>query len=109
MLESAWLFVGAVAFGWTAITVIGAVVLPSEGAGDALATVGGVVGLVLWGVWTFGALNVVVVGEAVTFRFSHPSLALVGIAMALVPGYIALTGPIELVTRAMDGTRPKDI
>jgi hypothetical protein len=33
---------------------------------------------------------------------THPSLALVGIALALVPGYIALTGPIELIRRARE-------
>lgn len=103
MLESAWLFVGRIAFLWTVLTVIAAVyVNPADRSGDSLATVGGVVGFILWGVWTFGTLNIEVVGGGVTYRFAHPELAILGIALALVPGYIALTGPIELIGRARD-------
>lgn len=101
MLESAWLFVGRIAFGWTVLTLAAAVYVdPIDDTGDAVAMVGGVVGFVLWGVWTFGVLNVEVRDGGATTAFSHPELALVGIAMALVPAYIALTGPIDLVGRA---------
>lgn len=103
MLESAWLFVGRIAFLWTVLTVVAAVYVDSmDSSGDALATVAGVVGFILWGVWTFGTLNITVVGESVTYRFAHPELAILGVALALVPGYIALTGPIELLRRARD-------
>lgn len=109
MLESAWLFVGGVAFVWTLLTVIGAVVAAGRGeTGDALATVAGVVGFVLWGVWSFGSLNIIVVGEVVTYHYAQPELALVGIVLALVPGYIALTGPIELISRWRE-TEPRDV
>lgn len=105
MLQSAWLFVGTIAFLWTLVTIFIAAYAdpdPGAGAGEAMATIGGVVGFILWGVWTFGALNITVVGDSTTFSFSHPELAILGVAMALVPGYIALTGPVELVKRARD-------
>lgn len=103
MLEAAWIFIGRIAFVWTVLTVLAAVYVDADnGTGDGLATIGGVVGFVLWGVWSFGALNVAVVkgGRVSADYFSQPELALIGVAMALVPGYIALTGPIELINRA---------
>lgn len=103
MLESAWLFVGRIAFAWTVLTVIAAVYVdPVDDTGDGLATIGGVVGFILWGVWTFGALDVSVVDGSSTITFTHPELAILGVALSLVPGYIALTGPIELINRARD-------
>lgn len=103
MLESAWLYVGRIAFLWTILTVAGAVyVKPDDHTGDSLATVAGVVGFVLWGVWTFGALEIEVVDGGTTVSMTHPELAILGVALALVPGYIALTGPINLIGRARE-------
>jgi len=103
MLETAWLFIGAIAFGWTVVTLAVAIYADvSQQTGDGIAMLGGIVGFTLWAVWTFGALDITVVGESVTYQFSHPELAIVGVAMSLIPGYIALTGPIELVARARD-------
>lgn len=102
MLESAWVFIGRIAFAWTVLTVLGAIYVPGDDTGDALATVGGVLGFVLWGIWTFGSLNVEVMSGGSTTTFTHPELALAGVTMALVPGYIALTGPVELIARARD-------
>lgn len=101
MLESAWLFVGRIAFGWTVLTLIGAVYFDADDdTGDGLAMIAGVVGFVLWGVWTFGTLEVEFVEGSTTYAFSHPSLTILGVVLALVPGYIAMTGPIELLNRA---------
>ena len=102
MLESAWIFVGRIAFLWTVLTVLGATYLDS--ADDGLTITGGVIGFVLWGVWTFGALNIEVIQGTNTIAFQHPELAVLGVAMALIPGYIALTGPIELVSRYRDAS-----
>lgn len=106
MLESMWLFIGRVAFVWTLLVVGGAVYLDARD--DGLAIVGGIIGFVMWGVWTFGTLNVEVVDAGVVYEFSSPAATLLGIALALVPGYIALTGPIEIIDRAAD-TRLEDI
>jgi len=102
MYETAWLFVGRIAFLWTVLTLAAAVYVdPVDDAGDGLATIGGVVGFVLWGVWTFGTLEIVTVAsDGTKFVFTQPELTMLGIALSLVPGYIALTGPIELINRA---------
>lgn len=100
MLESAWLFVGRIAFLWTLVTLAGAVYVDgADKTGDTLATVAGSVGVVLWGVWTYASLGITVVDGTTTYRFEHPELVILGVVMALVPGYIALTGPIELFNR----------
>lgn len=102
MYESAWLFIGRIAFAWTVITLAAAVYVdPIDDTGDGLATIAGVVGFVLWGVWTFGTLEIVAVADnGSEVVFTQPELTFVGIVLALVPGYIALTGPIELINRA---------
>jgi len=103
MILSAWLFVGAIAFVWTLVTVIAAAYAdPRDRQGDAVAIIGGTLGTVLWGVWTYGTLEIVVVDSTTTYSFAHPELTILGIAMAMVPGYIALTGPIELINRARE-------
>lgn len=109
MLESAWLFVGRAAFAWTILTVAAAIYVDgTDETGDALAMVGGSVGVVLWGVWTYASLGIEVVDAGSTVTFEHPELAILGVALALVPGYIALTGPIELVDRYRDAD-PRDL
>lgn len=105
MLESAWLFVGRIAMVWTILTVAAAVYVdPVDDTGDGLAIIGGVVGFVLWGIWTFGTLEIELVEGSSTYTFQHPELTILGVVLALVPGYIALTGPIELINRARQPT-----
>jgi len=92
MLESAWLFIGAVA-----VLVTAAAVLTTD---DGVAIMAGVVGFILWGMWTWGSLDVRVVGDSVTYSFTMPGVTFVGIMLALIPGFIALTGPIDIAKRA---------
>jgi len=101
MLESGWLFTGALA-----VLATGAALLVSD---DGLAIVTGTGGVVTWGVWTYGTINVEVVADSTTYTFAMPELTLLGIMMALLPAYIALTGPVELVARASSSTRPEDV
>lgn len=101
MLESAWLFVGLVA-----LCVTAAAVLTSD---NGVAMVAGALGFITWGVWFFGTLNVEVSdGTGGTTAYQMPSVALIGLAIGLIAGYIALTGPVELVSR-VDDTRTDDI
>jgi len=103
MILSAWLFVGAIAFLWTLVT-LGAAALadPRDTQGDGLTIIGGTIGFVLWGVWTYGTLEISVVSNGTELTFVHPELTILGVAMALIPGYLALTGPIELINRARE-------
>lgn len=91
MLESAWLFTGLLA-----IIATTACVLTTD---DGIAIISGVLGFIAWGVWTFGTLGVEAVGDSTTFTFSMPSVTLLGVAFAMVPAYIALTGPVEIIGR----------
>jgi len=102
MLESAWLFIGVLATLITGVALAtqtaGAALIPDD---DALAIVSGVLGFVLWGVWTFGALDLVVITDTGTEVVrSMPTVAFTGLMLSLVPGYIALTGPANIVRRA---------
>jgi hypothetical protein len=90
MLESGWLFLGCVATLVTAGTV-----LTTD---DGWAIVLGVVGFVSWGMFAYASLDVVAVGDAVTYNFTLPVMTLFGVMMSLLPGYIALTGPVDLIT-----------
>lgn len=101
MLESGWLFTGFVAILATAMALF----VDDDG----LAIVAGTAGTITWGIWTYGTLNVRVVGDSVTYTFTMPALTLLGIALAIVPAYIALTGPVELVQRAHGGTTTEDL
>jgi len=103
MLESGWLFTGALA-----VLATTAALLVSD---DGLAIVTGTGGVVTWGVWTYGTINVEVVAHHNNHihTFAMPELTLLGIMMALLPAYIALTGPVELVARASSNTRPEDV
>jgi hypothetical protein len=99
MLESAWLFIGVVSLCATGVAVLckteGARLVPND---DSVAIASGTLGFVGWAIWTYGALNVQTpiegTPELVT---AMPSVALFGVAIALVPGYIALTGPVDIV------------
>lgn len=94
MLLSAWLFIGVLAL------LASGVAIATEDNG--IAMVAGTLGFVLWGLWAFGALNVEVVDNGSTLTFELVEVAIVGFAMAMIPGYIALTGPIELISRHRD-------
>ena len=100
MLESAWLFIGVIA----TLSTIFAVSTQSSFArmfpdDDAVAIMAGIVGFVSWAVWTYGSLNVEVVTDSGVEVFGMPSVTFLGIALSLVPGYIALTGPADIIRR----------
>lgn len=101
MLESAWLFIGLI----SAIATSGAVLTND----DALAIVLGIMGFFSWGAWTYGSLDVRVVGDSVTYSFTMPSVTLFGIIMLILPLYIALTGPIEAINSRVRNTQQEDV
>ena len=110
MLQSAWLFIGVIALLVTGVSVLtkteGARLIPND---DAVAIYSGIVGFVSWGIWTYGSLDVRVVGDSVTYTFNMPAVTLFGVAMATIPAFIALTGPANIVRRAMDKPTADDL
>jgi len=111
MLKSAWLFVGVVATLATVVAVVTQTQIVRVFAdADGVAIVAGTVGFISWGIWTFGTLNIELLtdsGDVVSYTL--PSLTMLGIVFAIVPAYIALTGPIEIVSRAVDNPRSEDL
>lgn len=107
MLESAWLFIGAVSTLWTVLTIGTAVYMDTGDdfqimTGDSFVTLMGAVGTVSWGVWTYGTLDVSVVSDSATHTFTMPGITILGIAFAIVPFIFFLTGPINLARQARE-------
>ncbi len=100
MLLQAWLFIGAVA----ALTT-GAALWTAD---DSIAILTGVLGFISWGLWAYGALNLQIVRDATTYTYTQPEVALLGVALAIVPGFIALNGPVEMMARYRD-VRPGEM
>jgi len=111
MLESAWLMIGVIALCATAV----ALSTKTQAAGlygsdDGVAIFSGIVGFISWGYMAYGTLQgVKVVGDAVTYTFQMPAVTYFCIMMALVPGYIALTGPAEMIHSRYRNPESKDV
>lgn len=105
MLQSAWLLIALIALSTTAVAVStkskGAAIWPND---DGVAIMSGVVGFISWGMVAFGAFDIRVVGDSVTYTFTMPYVAIFAVMMALIPGYIALTGPATIIRRSLDTT-----
>lgn len=105
MLMQGWLFIGVVAIAATGVAISTQTeavrVYPND---DGVAIISGIIGFLAWGFWTYGALDVEVVTGGQTSEFVMPELALFGVAMAIIPGFIALTGPVNIVRRARKPT-----
>lgn len=93
MQQTIWLFIGSLATLVTIGTILAALV------DDALMIVGGGLGFFLWGVWTYGSLNVEQTTRCCVVRWSEPAVTLLGVMLALVPLWFALTGGPELIKK----------
>jgi len=100
MIQSAWLFAGLVAI----LATTGALATTDDG----MAIVLGVAGTGGWGVTGYGALDLELVSNGTEFSFTSPTIALLCFGVSLIPLYIALTGPINIVRRATTA-RPEDL
>lgn len=100
MLLEAWLFLGVIG-----ILATGVSLFTDD---DGVAIIAGTLGFITWGIWTFGTLNVEKAVETTVYEYSMAPVAVLGVILALIPGYIALTGPVELVSRYRDGN-PEEI
>jgi len=102
MWAGAWLFLGALCMLWTAAILYLATRDSVDTAG--VSSVAGVVGVILWLVWSWGSLELTVVAnDGTEVAFSHPELAAVGLMMAWLPGYVALFGPFDILKRVRRG------
>lgn len=100
MLQSAWLFVGVVAV----LATIAAPVTPD----DDLSIVIGVLGFIAWVMLAYGALDVQVASNGVTLAFSMPAVTIFCVLASLIPGWVALTGPFDVVRQWVSAS-PDDL
>jgi len=109
MLESGWLFTGVVA---VLLTVLALLTQTSAvrhfGQADGISIVLGALGTIAWGIFAYGSLDVVVVDGGVTIAFTMPTLTLLSIAMSIVPIYVMLTGPYEILSQRYQDMDPQD-
>lgn len=94
MLESAWLFVGVVAV----LSTAGALLTSDDG----MAILLGVTGFGTWGMAAYGALDVTVVSNGSRVAETMPEVTILCAGLSLIPLYIALTGPVDIVRRAQN-------
>lgn len=106
MIESAWLFLGRMAFVWT-LVVLAASIYVEPGDDDLPLVLGSVIGVIFWVIWAFGALSVETASNGEVLEFSSPPLLAVGIAMAIVNGYITIEGSLSTISRWNDAD-PED-
>lgn len=95
MLDLAWLFIGLIGL----VATIAAVATDE----NEIAIVAGLLGMFAWLLWSFGAYAGIETASGTEYQMWP--VALLGTAIALVPGFIALTGPIEILGNAYDTTR----
>lgn len=90
MYDLAWLFIGGLAILATFVSV--------STSDNAIAMVVGAIGFFAWLLWSFGAFSGVETADGTAFTVWP--LALFGVALAFLPGFISLTGPLELFADA---------
>jgi len=56
-----------------------------------------VLAFICYGVFTYGSLNVVVVGDAVTYAFSMPAVTIVGLALTVSAVFLVLSEPVNAI------------
>lgn len=96
MIWVAWLFIGVVA-----ILTTGATLATDD---DGAAILLGIAGFASWGMVAYGSFDVTMLSGGSEFSYTMPAVTIFAVGLSLIPLYIALTGPIDLVTRATDPT-----
>jgi len=108
MLESAWLFLGVLGTFWQLLSLGSMAAFSPEGDGSILQFFTSVLAFICYGVFTYGSLNVVVVGDSVTYSFSMPSVTLVGLALTVSSLFLVLSEPIN-ATGEYRGATQRDL
>lgn len=56
-----------------------------------------VLAFICYGVFTYGSLNVVVVGDSVTYQFQMPAVTMVGVALTVSSLFLVLSEPLDAI------------
>lgn len=110
MLQSAWLFIGLIAILTTGIAVSTRTrFVGVYEQSNSVAITSGIAGFISWMYLAYGSLDVVIVGDSVTYSFSMPAVTIFAIMMGIIPGLIALTGPANLIESRVRNPNSRDI
>lgn len=111
MLESTYLFIGAVAVLTTSFAVVSTQTIARGWYGkraNNVAEIGGLLGMFSWWLLAYGSLDIRVVGDAVTYSFSQPAVTIWCLMMSIPPLYVAVKGPLEALVRPTE-TRAEEV
>lgn len=110
MLESTWLFIGLMAVLTTAFAAMTQtrLALIMDRYGNQIAMIAGTLGAISWLMLAWGSLDIRVVGDAVTYSFTQPSVTAWCLMMAIFPAYCAWQGPFQALEEAARPD-PKDV
>lgn len=100
MLLTAWLVVVAIAV----LATLGAVTTTDDG----VAIVAGITGFITFGIAAFGAFDLTVIDGGTTTQIQEPTIAILMLALSILPGLIALTGPVQIISRVRE-TRMEEV
>jgi hypothetical protein len=90
MNELGWVFIGAFAALSTFMTL--------RTSDNTVAIISGISGTFAWLLFGFYALQITYYSGGSSFTQSYPAMAVLGVMMAAPNFYVALTGPLDLVT-----------
>jgi len=96
VLESAWLLLGILGTFWQFLA-LGSMAYFSADDGSIFQFFTSVLAFICYGVFTYGSLNVVVVGDAVTYSFSMPAVTIVGLALTVSAVFLVLSEPVNAI------------
>jgi len=109
MLESGWLFMGVVAVVFTLLALLTQTqAVRTFADADGIAIITGALGTITWGIFAYGSLNVQTTNSGVVIQFQMPALTFTAVAIAILPAYIALTGPAELLSSRYKDMQPDE-
>lgn len=98
-----WQFLGILSLLTTGGTLVLAGTERVSGLGE---EIGGALGMVLWGVWAFGATDLTKLSNGTAVDVSEPTLALIGGLLALIHTLIMLIGTMGLLNVLRRGEEP---
>jgi hypothetical protein len=105
VLESAWLFLGILGTFWQFLALSSMIYFNPQGEGSIVQFFTAVLAFICYGVFTYGSLSVRVVGDAVTYEFTMPSVTLVGVALTVSAGFLVLSEPLDAVNQYRGATQ----
>lgn len=99
MLESAWLLMGGLGTLWMLFSLISMTIFHPSSGGSTIQFFTAVLAFICYGVFTYGSLDVTVVGDSVTYSFTMPTISLAGLVLTVASLFLVLSEPIDALSQ----------